>query len=189
MAWEILESNLPHYDFVERHQRLIPATATHVWRAIQTAQIPGSAITRGAVALRMLPARLSGRTVRKPEALYDLRGMKSFLRLGERVERELVLGMVGQFWRLRGGLKIIGPETFAEFDDPNYAKLAWGFALEATGSSTILKTETRVQCLSAESKAKFRRYWVIIRPVSGLIRSQILAGIRRAATTPAPVKR
>ena len=187
MAWEILESNLPHYDFVERHQRLIPATTTDVWRAMQTAQVHGSAITRGAVTLRMLPARLFGRVVSKPAPLYDLRGMKSFLRLGEKVERELVLGMVGQFWRPRGGLKIIEPEAFAEFVDPGYAKLAWGFALESTGGGTLLRTETRVQCLSADSKRKFRPYWMIIRPVSGLIRGQILAGIGRAATAPAPV--
>ena len=118
--------------------------------------------------------------------LYDLRGMKSFLRLGEKVERELVLGMVGQFWRPHGGSKVIGPEAFAEFVDPDYAKLAWGFALEATGGCTLLRTETRVQCLSADSKRKFRPYWMIIRPVSGLIRRQILAGIGRAAMAPAP---
>jgi hypothetical protein len=112
--------------------------------------------------------------------------MKSFLRLGEKVERELVLGMVGQFWRPRDGLKVIGPEAFTQFVDPDYAKLAWGFALEATDGGTLLRTETRVQCLSADSKRKFRPYWMIIRPVSGLIRRQILAGIGRAAMAPAP---
>lgn len=183
MAWEILESNLPHYDFVERHQRVIPATPTDVWHAIQTAQVHGSAITRGAVALRMLPARLSGRVVSEPAPLYDLSGMKSFLRLGEKIEQELVLGMVGQFWRPRGGLHVIEPEAFAGFSDPDYAKLAWGFMLEPTGGGTLLRTETRVQCLSAEGKRRFRPYWMIIRPISGLIRGQILAGIGRAATT------
>jgi hypothetical protein len=182
MAWEILESNLPRYDFVERHQRVIPTTPTDVWHAVQTARVHGSAITRGAVALRMLPARLSGR-VSEPAPLYDLSGMKSFLRLGENIEQELVLGMVGQFWRPRGGLHVIEPEAFAKFNDPDYAKLAWGFALEPTGGGTLLKTETRVQCLSAEGKRRFWPYWMIIRPISGLIRGQILAGISRAATT------
>jgi hypothetical protein len=183
MAWEILESNLPRYDFVERHQRLIPAPAADVWHAVQTARVYGSALTKGAVALRMLPARLSGRVVSEPAPLYDLSGMKSFLRLGERIEQELVLGMVGQFWRPRGSLHVIAPDAFAAFSDPDYAKLAWGFTLEPCGGATLLRTETRVQCLSAEGKRRFRPYWIIIRPISGLIRRQILDGIGNAATT------
>ena len=90
MAWEILESNLPQYDFVEQHQRLIPATTTDVWRAIQTAQVHGSAIARGAVALRMLPARLSGRVVSKPAPLYNLHGMKTLKLRALKPERKLM---------------------------------------------------------------------------------------------------
>jgi hypothetical protein len=181
MAWEILERNLPQYDFVERHQRRIDAPPTAVWQAIQTARVQGSALTRGAIALRMLPARLAGRVPIEPAPLYDLGGMKSFLRLGETPERELVLGMVGQFWQARGGLLEIEPSAFPGFADPDYAKLAWGFTLEPAGTGTLLRTETRVHCLSPDSKRRFRTYWLIIRPISGLIRRQILAGIGRAA--------
>ncbi len=181
MAWEILERNLPRYDFVERHQRLIAAPPTDVWHAIQTARVTGSLVTRSAVALRMLPARLSGRTVSEPAPLYDLSGMKNFLRLGQAPESELVLGMVGQFWLPKGGLHPIPSETFPDFADSDFAKLAWGFDLETTGRGTRLRTETRIQCLSPDSKRRLRPYWMVIRPISGLIRREILAGIAKVA--------
>jgi hypothetical protein len=177
MAWEILERNLPQYDFVERHQRLIKAPPPDVWQAVQTARVAGSLLTRSAVALRMLPARLAGRAAPEPAPLYDLSGMKNFLRLGETSNRELVLGMVGQFWRPRGGLRPIEPEAFADFAEADFAKLAWGFDLEPSGPGTRLRTETRIRCLSADSRRRLRPYWMIIRPISGLIRREILAGI------------
>jgi len=180
MAWDVLERNLPEYRFVEQHQRFVAASPARVWAALHTAQVEGSGITRAAVALRMLPARLSGRAP-VPIRLFDLAGMANFLRLGEIPERELVLGMVGQFWRAKGGLLPIDPEAFAAFADPAYAKLAYGFLLEPQGSGTLLKTETRVHGLSAESVRRFWPYWIMIRPISGLIRREILAGIGREA--------
>jgi len=69
MAWEILERNLPKYDFVERHQRLIKAPPPDVWQALQTARVAGSLLTRSAVALRMLPARLAGQAAPEPAPL------------------------------------------------------------------------------------------------------------------------
>jgi len=188
MAWEILERNLPKYDFVERHQRLIKAPPPDVWQAVQTARVAGSMLTRSVVALRMLPARLAGQAAPEPAPLYDLSGMKNFLRLGEAPEREFVLGMVGQFWRPRGGLRPIAPDTFAAFAEPDFAKLAWGFDLEPSGAGTRLRTETRIQCLSTESKRHLRPYWMIIRPISGLIRREILGGIGNVAETTGSAK-
>jgi len=114
--------------------------------------------------------------------------MKNFLRLGEAPEREFVLGMVGQFWRPRGGLRPIAPDTFAAFAEPDFAKLAWGFDLEPSGAGTRLRTETRIQCLSTESKRHLRPYWMIIRPISGLIRREILGGIGNVAETTGSAK-
>lgn len=180
MDWVLLQRNLPHYQFSERHRRVIHAPPDAVWRAIHTTKVYGSLITRGAVSLRTLPARLAGRTNPQP-TLFDLSGMAAFLRLGEDAERELILGMVGQFWLPRGGLMPIEPEEFVKFADPAFAKLAWGFLLTPRGTTTLLQTETRIFCPTAATTRRLRPYWLVIRPISGLIRREILAGIARGA--------
>jgi hypothetical protein len=179
MAWDILERNLPQCRFVERHQRFVHAPPGRVWRALHTVRVEGSGITKTAIALRMLPARLAGRLATPAPTLFDLSGMANFLRLGAVPEREFVLGMVGQFWRAQGGLLPIDAGAFAAFDDPAYAKLAFGFLLVPQSGGTLLKTETRVQGLSPASERRFWPYWLVIRPISGMIRRHILDGIAR----------
>jgi hypothetical protein len=44
-----------------------------------------------------------------------------------------------------------------------------------------LSTETRVHVADPESRKRFRRYWFVVRPFSGLIRIQLLRAARRRA--------
>jgi hypothetical protein len=44
-----------------------------------------------------------------------------------------------------------------------------------------LSTETRVWC-APDARAKFRLYWLLVRPGSGLVRRSMLRSIRREAT-------
>ncbi|MCA4125719.1 hypothetical protein LDY98_05140, partial [Pseudomonas aeruginosa] len=46
-----------------------------------------------------------------------------------------------------------------------------------SAGATLLHTETRVFCPDRASRLRFTPYWVAIRPVSGLIRRRLLAGI------------
>ena len=86
-----------------------------------------------------------------------------------------MLGAIGQPWRFRGGQRPDG--DFAPFDRPGYAKLAIDWRLERG----VLSTETRVFLTDEESRRKFRRYWLLIRPWSGLIRRVWLKAIARRA--------
>jgi hypothetical protein len=181
MAWDVLERNLPRYRFVERHQRFIDTPPARVWQALHTARVEGSGITKTAIALRMWPARLAGRPTPPAPTLFDLSGMANFIRLGAIPQKEFVLGMVGQFWRAQGGLLPLEAAAFADFDDPAYAKLVFGFLLVPQSGGTLLKTETRVHGLSPASERRFWPYWLLIRPVSGMIRRQILDGIAQEA--------
>jgi hypothetical protein len=45
----------------------------------------------------------------------------------------------------------------------------------------MLHTQTRVFCTDEASLRRFRPYWLLIRPVSGLIRRRLLARIAAAA--------
>ncbi|MEP7335602.1 MAG: hypothetical protein ABI717_07460, partial [Actinomycetota bacterium] len=63
------------------------------------------------------------------------------------------------------------------FAEPGYAKMAFNFRLE----DRVLSTETRVLLTDERSRKLFRRYWIVIRPFSGLIRREWLRAIARRA--------
>jgi hypothetical protein len=120
--------------------------------------------------------------------LFRLRGMRgsssvsvferlppSFAILAEEPNRELVAGGIGKPWRLRGGGVRI--EDFRGFVEPGYAKMAMNFRLD----SGTLSTETRVFLTDEAARRAFRRYWLVIRPFSGLIRRVWLRAIKRSA--------
>jgi hypothetical protein len=108
-----------------------------------------------------------------------------FTVLAQDARRELVIGAIGQPWRLAGGrgVAVADGEEFAAFDQPGYAKMAANFRLApiACGRAVQLSTETRVACTDTASARRFARYWQLIRPASGAIRRSWLAAIKRRA--------
>lgn len=107
------------------------------------------------------------------------------LTLGQDTGRELVVGAIGQPWRLGGGrgIAVGGGDDFAAFDQAGYAKMAAKFRLAplADARATRLSTETRVVCTDAASAHRFARCWWPIQPASGAIRRSWLAAIKRRA--------
>jgi hypothetical protein len=94
-------------------------------------------------------------------------------------------GLVGKFWNVWrpdfGLLAINSPAEFLACNPPRTAKLVIGFSAEPIGQATRLTTETRVYCPDRYSLIMFTPYWLVIRPVSGLLRRRALGAIRRIA--------
>jgi hypothetical protein len=63
------------------------------------------------------------------------------------------------------------------FDEPGWAKMIANFH----AAEGLLSTTTRVRLTDARSRRAFRRYWLVVRPFSGLIRRRWLAAIARRA--------
>jgi hypothetical protein len=101
-------------------------------------------------------------------ATRDAPVFEQLLAVGFRVvaenDREVVVGLVGRPWRFRGGLR--SGVDFLSFDEPGYAKMAMSFAADGTE----LTTETRVLLTDAAARRRFRVYWIVVRPFSGLVR-------------------
>ncbi|OLC35432.1 MAG: hypothetical protein AUH81_10350 [Candidatus Rokubacteria bacterium 13_1_40CM_4_69_5] len=76
-------------------------------------------------------------------------------------------------------------ETWRRFREPappGTAKAAWNFAVgRRSDGATELRTETRVLCADVATRRRFRAYWTLIGPFSGLIRREMLAAVRSAA--------
>ncbi len=163
----LLDDVLPRADFAERHEVAVaapPERALAAAREVTLAEMPLAGVL---FALRGMPGR-SG-------SVYDAMRRTSFAHLAEEPAREFVLGAVGQPWRPRGGM--LRDVDFGRFDTPGFAKMAINFV--ADGST--LSTETRVLLTDDASRRRFRRYWLAIRPFSGLIRRLWLRAAKRRA--------
>ena len=104
-----------------------------------------------------------------------------FTKLEEVPGRELVFGIAGQFWRLNGGLRPLADrDAFLAFAEDGCVKGAWNLLAEpGPDGATDLSTETRIQAFGESARRKFRLYWTLIAPFSGLTRRALLRGIRR----------
>lgn len=186
----LLDQYLPAYDITEVHQGLMHAAPERVYRAITevtTAEMP---LFRLLYAIRMWPDRLAGRggdEFAPGRRLVDWVDEVGFL-LEAKQDVELVFGVIGQFWKLRGGHfhHYDGPAEFMAFDQPDYVKVATNFTLAAApdGRSTLLRTETRILALDEATRRKFGAYWFFIYPGSSLIRREWLHVIAWRAEQP-----
>ncbi|MGH9367501.1 MAG: hypothetical protein ACRD3M_07490 [Thermoanaerobaculia bacterium] len=169
---------LPRFDAVKRHALEIEAPAARVWEALLRHDFAASRVARLLMAVR-------GYGLRRASGPGSGTFAERLERFGfvvlERVEgRELVLGIAGRFWRPDGGLRRLTREQFLAFAEEGSAKAAWNVEVLPRGADrTELSTETRVACFGAAARRKFRAYWALIEPFSGLTRRAMLRGIRR----------
>jgi hypothetical protein len=138
------------------------------------------------MAIRSIPSRLSGRGGWVPDirrSVLEEFGEVGFLTLAED-DCELVVGRIGQFWKLAGGEspRIAGPQAFITFGLAGFVKVATNFLIRARDpGSTEVSTETRIAAMDARTRLKFAVYWAVIRPGSSLIRREWLRAIKKSA--------
>jgi hypothetical protein len=184
-AGTVLDRLVPTFQAAERHSVMIAASADQVWVALTQVTVGELGLFRLLMGLRVLPGRLLGRPHARFAADEPLLGWAvrfGFTILGQDAPGELVVGAIGQPWRLVGGrgIAVVGGGDFAGFDQAGYAKMAANFRLAPTagGRAVQLSTETRVACTDAASARRFARYWWLIGPASGAIRRSWLAAIK-----------
>lgn len=187
----LLDDCLPECDVRTSYAIRVAAPRDLVYASLRTADFDYWGLTRALYALRVLPAFPAApcetwRRFRNELWLHrftlDDMLASGFSVLGERPPEELVLGTVGRFWRARGELRATSPARFREPAPPGTAKAAWNFAVgRRSDGATEFRTETRVCCADAATRRRFRAYWTLIRPFSGLIRREMLAAVRSAA--------
>jgi hypothetical protein len=173
----LLDQVLPVFDVRSAHDLVVPVSTARAAAAVESYRVDSSPVVRGLFWLRGLgPA---------PTTLRTSLTRHGFTILAEKAGEEIVLGVVGRFWALREleNLRAVDDlEAFVAFDRPGWAKGAINIRCEALSPErTRLSTETRVQCIGPTAQRCFARYWLLIKPFSGLIRRRMLAGIAREA--------
>jgi hypothetical protein len=170
-----------------RHQLAAAAPPDRVWQALKATTLREMPLVWLLFALRSLPARLarnSGLPSALDEPLFTQMAARGFALLAEDPGRELVVGRVGQVWKLRGGrtAAVGNGSEFIAFDRPGYVKAAMSFRVTARAGGSRIETETRALATDPGSRRRFARYWRLIRLGSGAIRrSWLRAAARRAA--------
>jgi hypothetical protein len=163
------------YEFSERHRLAIEAPAGRIDEAFRTVSISDIPIARA-----LWFARRLGRPYGDPGKPFVGRELPGIV-LEDVPGEGIVLGLTGQFWRIRGGERDPArPRTadeFAAYARPDVCKAVIDFRVGASS----LTTETRVHVESDAARRRFRRYWLVIRPFSGLIRILFLRAARRRA--------
>jgi hypothetical protein len=161
---------------------LIHASPEVVWRALLAHEFSSSPATKTLLFLRGYGRRAfhaSAGTL--PERLTCF----GFTKLEEVPGRELVLGIAGRFWRHDGDLRPLADrDAFLAFAEEGCVKAAWNLRVDpADAGTSVLSTETRIACFGPDARRKFRLYWALVGPFSGLIRRALLRGVRRRVET------
>jgi hypothetical protein len=185
----LIDDWLPRFDEAEVHSTEIAAPPAAVEAALRGLCAGDLRLTRLLMGLRTLPGRLASRGAHYPRpdrALIDGLLAAGFVVLAERPGEQLVVGVVGRPWQLRGdGLDAIdGPDGFSDYRRPGSVRAAMDFTLEPAGRGTRLGTETRIAGTDAAGTRTFRRYWRVVSPGSALIRRDLLRAVRASAAAP-----
>jgi hypothetical protein len=171
----LIDDFMPVFDAVERHALTIAAPPADVFAAITRTDFARSGPIRWLFRMRGLGA---------PGALTlgDVT-RRGFVLLGERPGSEMAFGIAGRFWTPSCGRVVMDADAFGAFERAGHAKAVWDFRVADAGhGSTRLTTETRIRCVDAGARRRFRVYWTLVRPFSGLIRILMLRAVARQAT-------
>lgn len=181
---------LPAAPYRELHHRIVSAPIADVWPHCLDVTAAEIRTLGPLMALRGLPARLTGKhppQASAPQPLLEVFASEGFVVLRRDPapvdgHASIIFGAAGRFWSLRDNrpVRFDGPAAFLDFDEPGFAKTV--ARLDATDNgdgTTRIDTETFVTGTDAPSTKKFGPYWALIRLPSGAIRRSWLAAIDR----------
>jgi hypothetical protein len=179
----LVDEIMPVYQVASRHSRVVRAPAATVYAEMSHVDYGQAPLVRVLFALRALPARLLGSS-RRPAPGARREGVPpGFVLLAERPGREVVLGIAGQFWRPTGNVaRLADAAAWHAYQAPGTASGVLVLRVTPLDYQTArLATETRVRVRGRGASLRFRAYWLLIGPFSGLIRHSLLRQISRAA--------
>ena len=178
-ARSLIDECLPTHDFSAVYEIRIDAPTPVIYESLLNSDFSDLWLVRLLMSIR------SGRRLPRNHTTGGLRQRlqgTGFVILAEVPNEEIVIGVGGQFWRPDGGRCLeLTPDDFAGFSPPGHAKAAWNFKLRAESpQSATLSTETRIKCFG-NALWKFRVYWGLVGPFSGLMRRAILKQMKAKA--------
>lgn len=187
----LLDQYLPTYDHVIHVSQVFRAPPTRVFEAVTNLDLFRLPLTRILLEARGLPGRLADARARRrghpttaEPPTFRIRDLpeRGWILLGERPGMELVYGQVGKVWKGVGGAPDhpVTADTFAEFAEPGFAKMAESTLVTYYGAAAcVLTVESRVTLTDPDSRRRFRRYWLAAGPFIRLMRPAVMRAVAR----------
>jgi hypothetical protein len=180
----ILVSIMPAYDMQEVHATFVEAQPAAVYAAILAVTPGETALARPFFWMRTLPARMSGAPP-IDDSLWNrpLVSESSPATLGRVAGREIVVGLIGSFWKLRSGERVAveSRKQFLAFNRPGFAVSTLSFHIDPEDGGTRVTTITRVRTTDPDARRAFRRYWRVIGTGSAVLRRTWLQAVKARA--------
>ena len=177
-----LERFLPECEVRERHCIQVAAPAATTFAVICGMRLDESAIVRSIFHVREIFLGAGPERNKTLLGLVEQAKLWGWGVLAEEAGREIVFGAVTQPWLARPVFHALSPTQFAAFHEPGFAKIGWTLRIDPVDAGTSMAcTETRVATTDKRSRAKFRRYWALVRPGAVLIRLVSLRFVKKSA--------
>lgn len=180
----LLDEFMPEYEVRDYHRVHVNAPAAMTMKLATRLRLDEGGLTKFLFALRTLPSTLRGHTVPPvPSGGIEVDAAALGWGLLANVpERHLVMGAVTEPWKIAPVFQRVERDSFAAFDIPGYAKIAWAVRVQQDGpDASFFSVETRVATTDAESRRKFRRYWAFLSPGIKAIRHDMLDIVKKEA--------
>jgi hypothetical protein len=180
-----IDEFLPIYDLSASYEIRIGAPPPEVYQCLLRSDFNKPWLVRLLMTIRTGKRPLRNRV---PSVLRQRLHGTGFVILAEIPNEEMVIGVAGKFWRPDGGRCLdLTAGDLGGFARVGYAKVAWNFRLRTESPKcTVLSTETRIKCFGRAALWKFRLYWSLVGPFSGLIRKAILKQVKTEAESILP---
>jgi hypothetical protein len=178
----LLDTFMPGYEIVERHQIPVDASADITLAAAREQELLQLPVVRSLFKARelVLGSTPSQRPV-PPGLLAQVLAL-GWVVLAEVPGREVVVGAVTRPWEANVVFRGLPPQEFAAFDEPAYIKIIWSLRADPVDANhSIFRTETRAVATDAVARTRFRAYWSLASPGIRLIRRLSLAPLKSAA--------
>lgn len=177
----LIDDFMPNFEFGSDSKIDANAAPEAVFRAVKSFNMGESTTIRWLFKMRGIPTE--NLTLKD----FDKAGFKI---LGEKPNGEIVLGLIGEFKTLTGGLVKIEADKFKDFNTAGFVKAVWNFNLiQMAAGKTRVTSEIRVIGTDAPSAAKIQKFWGMIKPPAGMISNEILKLIKKQAEAEAKGKR
>jgi hypothetical protein len=169
----LIDDFMPNFEFGDSQKTDVNAPVDVTYRAVKSFNMGDSTTIRWLFKMRGIPT--------ENLTLRDLERANLKI-LARNPNEEILLGLAGEFKTLTGGLLDIQPNRFREFNQPGFIKALWNFAVADIGNGkSRVTTEIRITGTDANSLAKVKNFWGMLKPPSQMIRKEILKLIKKQA--------
>ena len=184
----LLDQYMPLFHFRESHQALVRAKPERIYKVARRFDLAHSRPSKLLFAMRGISRQLEKNHSRDLAAQYNFKDFEKlgFLLLEEIPPYEFIFGVAGKLWGLKPEIVRLKQSEFIGFQADGMIKVGGNLQVSQLGNNLCrVSTETRIFCCGLKAKGKFRAYWTVVRPFSGLIRLEWLRLIRAEAESEA----